>query len=88
MTLTIRQQHVLALIAQGGDLAAAEIADHLRLPDSTARTALAALEGRGLAQRRYTGLTSGRRTAWQITRLGAEVAGALFSDDDEVEVPW
>lgn len=79
--LTFVQTHALATIADGAR-PVRDVSDSLRVPLSTARTALDALERRGLAQRQHTGV-AGRVIHYRITAAGAALNADLWDDEGD-----
>lgn len=69
--LTVKQATALWVVEQNEPVSVADVAGHMMVSESAARSALNRLEQRGLVGRTYTGHHRGSLFAFEVTRKGA-----------------
>lgn len=69
--LTVKQATALWVVEQNEPASVADVAGHMMVSESAARSALNRLEQRGLVGRTYTGHHRGSLFAFEVTRKGA-----------------
>ena len=79
--LTVRQETALWVVSENEPASVADVADHMLVSRSAARSALTRLERRGLVGRRYTGHHRGCSFAFHVTREGARLLTDTEGDD-------
>lgn len=82
--LTALQRDMLGVVAEAGPVTPRDVAGyHLLISQSSARSALEALEKRGLVGATYTGHHRGTGRAYEVTRRGSELVEVMDEAGDE-----
>jgi DNA-binding MarR family transcriptional regulator len=81
MILTLRQRHVLHVLAERGEAATTDWTAWYPLEHSVVRAVLGQLWKRGLVE---TCRVDGRTRLWELTPAGAKIEAILIQDEEEV----